>query len=130
MSRRTVFALLVFAAIGVIVLGLSQHAPLAAQAPQPGPLSGLKGKLLLVEMRPNGKMVFVRDPSTSALGDHAFLVGTNTMVQDLTRDHLGMGEREIWLPIGDIQSVIVFDNAAQIEGPRVKPAKKPTPDKP
>jgi hypothetical protein len=135
MSRRTTIGLLVVAAIGVFVLGQSPQAPLAAQTPdsgsaikerlaqadQPLPPGDFKGKLLMIE-GPNGRTTFVRNVSVSKLGDRAFLVGTNTQVPDWTRDSV-VGEREIWLPIGDIHSITVFDNAAQLERRKAQPAK-------
>jgi hypothetical protein len=117
MSIRAKFQALLVLAIAAIFFAWSQHEPVAAQSPpSPGMASSLKTKLLVVRMKPNSEMVFIQNATTNVLGDRTFLAGTNTTIRELTTDKFGFGDREIWLPVNDIQSIVVFENKAQIEG--------------
>src|SRR5947209_2027135 len=114
MRRRTLFAALAAAAVGLTAVGRwspAQEPP--AEAKAAAPKGEFAGKVLFVQAKGSVRAATLQEAGVRVLGGRPFLVGKAVDDDTLTKKQYFVGS-QLWLPVEDIESIAAFDNLAQL----------------
>jgi hypothetical protein len=105
----------------VVVAALTVDFTMRAAEPKPAPAppttSSFDGKLVLVYSGKGNSesCTTLQGPSVVQIGDRAFIRGIAVKGGDFTKTPFE--GRQVWLPVNEIERLIVYDNADQMKLP-------------